>query len=378
MPPRTVLYLTPSSRLLGARRSLLQLVTNLDRERWRPVVVAQGPGDLVDALRDAGVTVHLLFMGWWRKGMYWPLIPIKVAQLARLARRERADLMHCNEFHPNPYAVLASRRAGQIPVVTHMRLSITPRQIRNYLLRRAARVIVVSNAAARHFHVWPDWRDRVDVVYNGVDLQEFQPRADAREARRRLGLREEDFVVGQFGLFSPRKRQHLLLKAAAQLKDGVPGLRILIVGSAGRTELDYEYELKTTAAALGLGEIVRFVSFTPHVAELYQACDVNILISTDEGFGRTIIEAGALAVPSIGARTGGIPEIINEGETGYLIPADDDGTALADRIRDLALDRARCRALGLAARDRVAAHFSITTHVEQITRIYEQVLTRGA
>ena len=104
MPTRTILYLTPSSRLLGARRSLLQLATHLDPARYRPVVVAQGPGDLVDALRTAGVAVHLHFMGWWRKGRYMILRPFKIAGLARLAE-------------PNPPAAALIVRPGSQDVL---------------------------------------------------------------------------------------------------------------------------------------------------------------------------------------------------------------------------------------------------------------------
>lgn len=381
MSPRTVLYLTPSSRLLGARRSLLQLVTHLDPARYQPIVVAQKPGDLVDELWRAGVPVHLLFMGWWRKAIYWPLFPLRIAQLVRLARRENAALIHCNEFHSNPFAVLAAPWVARkvktpVPVVTHMRLSITPRQVKTYMLHRASRILTVSQAAAQDFDVWPDRTDRVEVVYNGVDLGEFSPSITRAEARAKLGLRQEDFVIGQFALLSPRKQQHLLIQAAATLKSVLPNLRVLIVGSAGRTEHDYEYELKASATALGLDDIVHFIPFTPRVVELYRACDANILVSNDEGFGRTIIEAGAMDIPTIGTRIGGIPELIRDGETGLLIPGDDTGAALAESIRTLALNPALCHQLGQATRAEVETRFSIKSHADQIMDIYDRLLER--
>ena len=90
MTPRTVVYLSPSSRLLGARRSLLQLAANLDPARYRPVVITKPKGDLVDALEEAGVAVHPLFMGEWRKGRYLLSRPLKIAAIARIAREEGA------------------------------------------------------------------------------------------------------------------------------------------------------------------------------------------------------------------------------------------------------------------------------------------------
>jgi glycosyltransferase involved in cell wall biosynthesis len=377
MTPRTVLYISPSSRLLGARRSLLQLTTNLDPARYRPVVITKPKGDLVDALEEAGVTVHPLFMGEWRKGRYFLSRPFKVAAIARIARRENAALIHCNEFHSNPYGVRAARRAGGLPVVTHMRLSITPRQIRNYDLCRAARVLCVSRAAARDFEVSEDWRERVEVVYNGVDLREFQSSLSLEEARARIGLSASDFVVGQFGLTSPRKRPHLLLRAAAILRNDATlrgRLRVLLVGSPGRSDASYAQELRETVAREGLEEMVRFIPFTPQVVDLYRACDVNTLVSNDEGFGRTIIEAGALGVPSVGAKVGGIPELILSGETGFLVSGEDDGAELAERLRTLSADPNWRREMGRAARTRVETHFSIQSHARKVMDIYDHLL----
>lgn len=377
MTPRTILYLTPSARLLGARRSLLQLVTHLDPERYRPIVVSQSEGDLVDALRDAGVETHVLFMGWWRKGRYMLMRPLRVRQLAALARKTGADLLHCNEFFPCPYAVRAAKKAGDLPVVSHMRLSISERRIRNYDLRRTARVVCVSEAAASDFHIWPDWRERVVVIYNGVDLSEYQIRPSRADARAKWGLSPEDFVVGQFALISPRKQQHLLVQAAALLKSDVPNLRLLIVGSGGKSDAAYEQEVKQIAEESGLGDRVRFIPFQKDILDLYQACDFNALISNDEGFGRTIIEAGALNVPSIGTRIGGIPELIVDGETGRLISGDDDGgKALADSLRTLAANPEQCQAMGLAACRRVEENFTIESHVEKVMALYDELLTK--
>ncbi len=376
MKPRTVVYLTPSSRLLGARRSLLQLVTNLDPARYRPVVVTQSDGGLVEALRAAGVETHILFLGWWRKGRYMLMRPFRIAQLARLLRAENADLVHCNEHFPCPYAVRAAHKTGDLPVVTHMRLSIDPRSIRNYDLARSTRVLCVSHAAAGDFHVWPDWRERVEVVYNGVDLSGFRPRLSRQEARERLGWGDpEHFIVGLFGLLSPRKRQHLLLRAAARLRDRYPGLRVLIVGSGGRSDGPYEQSLHEIVKQGQMGDRVRFIPFQNDILDLYQACDLNALISNDEGFGRTIIEAGALGVPSIGTRIGGIPELIVDGETGSLIGGEeDDGQTLAECLTQWLEDRTLAVSRGLAARRRVETEFTIEKHTDHIMTIYDRLL----
>ncbi|NQU42300.1 glycosyltransferase family 4 protein, partial [bacterium] len=344
MTPRTILYISPSSRLLGARRSLLQLVTNLDPDRYRPIVATKPEGDLVTALRDAGFPVRPLFMGEWRKAKYFLSRRSRIRELAAIARDSQVALIHANEFHSNPYAIRAARKAGNLPVITHMRLSITPRRIEKYELARARRIVCVSRAASEDFAVWPDREQRVEVVYNGVDLDQFRRRHTREQSRLSLRLGADCFVAAQFGLISPRKRPHLLLKAATLLRQSLGSPHdfcILLVGSPGKSDLDYEKDLKEAVAKEGLRDIVRFVPFTPDVVCLYEACDVNVLVSNDEGFGRTIIEAAALGMPSVGANVGGIPELIENGKTGFLIDADDDGTSLADRLQSLAGDPAR-------------------------------------
>ncbi|MBI1784511.1 glycosyltransferase, partial [Candidatus Sumerlaeota bacterium] len=153
--PKNVLYLTPSVRLLGARRSLLTLVTHLDRSRWNPIVCGQSHGDLETELLDQNIPYKILKTGWWRKGKYFLWRPFAIAQLAALIRRLNVDLVHCNEIYPNPFAVRAAK-GRRVPVITHMRLTVTPRMIRNYDLRRAQMIIVPSEAAGRDFDIWPD------------------------------------------------------------------------------------------------------------------------------------------------------------------------------------------------------------------------------
>ncbi len=374
--PRTVLYLTPSARLLGARRSLLTLATNLDPARWKPVVCGQSHGDLEDALTEKGIPYKILKMGWWRKGKYFLWRPFAIAQLASLIRRVGADVVHCNEIYPNPFAVRACSYArdkvrGCPPVMTHMRLTVTPRMIRNYDLRRAHRIIVPSVAAGRDFDIWPDKDERVEVVHNGVDLSEFRRSRSSAEARRTIGIPPEGLLFGALGQLGPRKGGDTILDAFKELHNTHPESKLMFVGNPHKGQEEFADALRRRAESEPqLKGRVFFIPFTQHILPYYEAMDVNLLISREEGFGRTIIEAGSMGAPSIGTKIGGIPELIVHEKTGLLIEGED-APALTEGMKRMIEDMAMRSAMNDAVFMHMAQNFSITSHVEKIMDIYD-------
>jgi len=363
-----ILFLTPSVRLLGARQSLLALVGELPRHGVEPLVVCPGAGELAQELSARGIPVEFAPQGAWRKlGGRAIAVFRQLPALRRTVARFRPDLVHGNEFHVTPHGA----RLG-VPMTTHVRLSITPRQIRNYDLGRARRIVAVSRACADLF-AGSGLENRVRVVYNGVDVSRFDGAARDRSLRAQFGWSGDDLVVGLLGLVSPRKNQLVAAEAVAlAAKRGVP-VRLLLAGDAFKGTLDYGERLRARLAQDDLRDRAKWLPFAKDVLPLYGALDANLLISAEEGFGRTVIEAGALGIPSVGARTGGIPELIVEDETGWLV---DEGSAadLAARIERMALDRPALARAGAAARARVREHFALDAHVRAMVGVWREAL----
>jgi hypothetical protein len=371
------LYLTPSVRLLGARRSLLSLVTHLDPSRWRPVVCAQFEGDLSEALSERGIPFEVVKLGWWRKAKYFLWRPFAIARLTALIRRLGADMVHCNEIYPNPYAVravanLRAESGPRVPVLTHMRLSITPRMIHNYDLARADRIVVPSKRAGEDFDIWPDKEARVKVIHNGVDLSEFRRVRARAEARRQIGLPPEGTLMMALGHVGPRKGGDTILHAMRSIAGEHPDVRLVFVGNPHRGQEKYAREVRRLSTVPELAGRVHFLPFDRHVLPYYEAADINLLVSREEGFGRTLIEAAAMGVPSIGSRVGGIPEIVEDEITGLLVePEDREGLARA--MGRLLASPALRESMGEAAFRRVAQHFSIKSHAEKIMDLYDEL-----
>jgi glycosyltransferase involved in cell wall biosynthesis len=367
-----VLLLTPSIRPLGARRSLVELVRHLP-PGIEPLVACPAADGIYLELKDLGIATEVVPHGAWRKlggrltGWFRQL-----PALRRLVARFRPAVIHANEFHIVPQAFFGGEK--KVPVCGHVRLGITPRQMANYHLGDCRRIITVSEAVAGLF-AGSGLEDRVRVVYNGVDLGRWgetggpaHPATDSLRAGGRL-------VVGLFGLISSRKNQLVAAEAVALANARGGNVGILFAGDAFKGSMEYGEALRGRLGQPDLSDCARWLPFQTDPQPLYRGIDVNLLISAEEGFGRTIIEAGALGIPSVGSRIGGIPELIREGETGWIVPEGDAG-ALAEVLLRLSADRGAVAAAGAAARRRVEEHFTIGAHTRRVVAVWEEC--RGA
>ncbi len=363
-----VLYLTPSVKLLGARRSLLALVRGLSPE-FEPMVVAPSDGGLTKELRAAGIDTHVIRLYQWRKGKFFFHRYVSVEKLRAFIDRTDPDIVHCNEFFTLPYAVKATHNKN-IPIITHIRLNITERQIRNYFLHETARIITVSKALAQRLES-TGLEQRTRVVYNAIEPHDLEPDGEIADFREETGIAKTDILVGHIGGIEPRKRQHITLRAARKVIDRNPSVRFVFVGNPRPEHKDYYHELQNTAKNLAIEDNVFFIPFRDDIVSVYEALDINLLISAAEGFGRTIIEAGYLGVPSIGTTVGGIPELIEHETTGYLVNLDE-VEQLAHCINDLAVHPEKRRSMGEAARERVKNNFLLPAHCRAIEEIYRE------
>jgi glycosyltransferase involved in cell wall biosynthesis len=221
--------------------------------------------------------------------------------------------------------------------------------------------------------------EAIHVIPNGVDGEALRRTAPPRDkARAQLGLAADDLVIGQVGLITPRKRCHVAIDALELIAQQFPTARLLLVGDPGPSDAGYREELERAIAERDLASHVRLLPFQEDIATVYAALDVNLLISGTEGFGRVIIEAGALGVPTIGTRVGGIPEVIREGETGLLIPPDDPAS-LAEALTALLSNVGGRRRMGQAAQGLADSEHGIGRHTERMMALFDQILaTRGA
>jgi glycosyltransferase involved in cell wall biosynthesis len=205
---------------------------------------------------------------------------------------------------------------------------------------------------------------RIAVVHNGIEPGR-EPTAVGRiEAKRALGLRQDEVLVGAIGRLDRVKDFPTLIRAIAIARQSGLRCRLAIVGSGPQQPV-----LAETIRALNLGESVQLLGHRDDARALLPAFDLYVNSSIHEGVSLTLLEAMAAALPAIATRVGGNPEVVVHGETGLLAPARD-AQALADAIRALVRAPLSRQSMGRAGRARVLEHFSVDRMVRRYHESY--------
>jgi glycosyltransferase involved in cell wall biosynthesis len=354
----------------GAHRSVIELATHLDRERFKPVIVTSGLGVFTQELSKAGLEFQVVPMGMWRKGKSFPLIPLSLYRIYRLIKQENISLVHANTLWDNPYACIPAGWC-KIPSVCHIRSVPRPDMIKKYRLKKTSRLITVSQHAKQALGDW-DGSDIV-TIYNGIDLAYDRLEQVAQRVRVELGFSSEHVVVGLISRLDPLKGQEVLIEAAREVVPKFPRVRFLIVGEAKRKMPGYLQQLKFLVKMAHLEPYFVFTGYRSSIMELMAALDISVLPSLSEGFGRINLEAMVLKKPVISSNIGGIPEVVEDGVSGFLVPPND-SHGLAQKIMELLEDGAKRKRMGESGYQRVTKMFDLDQQVRKVEQLYEQLL----
>ncbi len=298
-------------------------------------------------------------------------------RLGKFWREVGVDLVHAHQYTPFFYAACARFLRHRPPILftEHGRwYPDYPRRRRivfNRLMLRSRDRVVAVGEAVRQALVRNEGLPghRIQVIYNGVDVERFQRRTDQRIAvRQSLHLAEEDFVIVQVARLDYLKDHITALRTIERLVRRVPRAKWLIVGEGPKREM-----IEAEIAVRHLEDAVRMLGLREDVPELLWAADVAALTSISEGIPVTLIEAMAAGLPVVATKVGGVPEIVVPGQTGTLTAPGDDA-ALADALAQLAEDAQLRRQWGEAGHRRAAEVFSQRLMHEQYADCFDQML----
>jgi glycosyltransferase involved in cell wall biosynthesis len=362
------LHLDTARTWRGGQNQVLLTVTGLSEHGHPAVLVAHEGGELKrrasEGLRFIGLSPRSEFdvhAGW---------------QLAKILADVRPRVLHAHD----PMAVSVAAMALQIrPTPPDRPLVVASRRVDFHLKRHAfskwkyASVdvfIAASGLIASILEADGIARDRIDVVHDGVNITAIdkQPEIDAHAA---FWLPHGAPLVVNVAALAPHKGQRHLVAAAARVVRRIPDARFVILGEGELRE-----PLERQVRDLGLERHVSLPGFRTDVIGLLKTVDLFVMSSVTEGLGSAVLEAMACRRAVVATRAGGLPEAVDDGRTGLLVPPQDEA-ALADAIVRVLEDAALRRALGEAGRARVESEFGVDRLVEKTLEVYERRLAEA-
>jgi len=350
----------------GAQEHVFGLLTRIDAARYEVHVISLSSGSAVRKLQRHGIPVTVIDD---------PDDAIATGAVAALLGDLRPEVIHNHMYRAELVGTRAAIALGEIgrprPFVvstvhsSRVRSEDDRAELR-ILTPRMDRLIAVSRSIVDKLH--HEGRDTapIQLIHNGVDLQRYDHQGPCCTLREEYGLPAEGPIVGVVARLEPEKGHPTLLEAWPLVLAAVPDATLLVVGEGSRREA-----LEAMSHELGIAGRVVFTGRRDDVPAVTAALDVAVLPSYREALGLTILEAMALSRPVVASNVGGIPEMIEDGVTGLLVPPRD-AESLATAIVRLLRDHPLADMLARAGHDLVHERFCIELMVDAVERIYDE------
>jgi sugar transferase (PEP-CTERM/EpsH1 system associated) len=368
VPAVRVMHVVHGLRPGGMEYGVVKIVNALAASRVASSICSTVPSASMRELVDAAVPVF----EFARRDGNDPRI---VWQLYRLCRRERPDILHTHAWGTLIEGLVAGRLA-RVPVIVHGEhgtLQLQPRQVaaQRWAWNRADQLLAVSSRLAeRMAREVGVPLDRVRVIRNGVDLTRFGG-ARPQSARAALGVPDDGAVViGAVGRLVDVKDHARLIDAIGILTTRGHRVHGVIAGDG-----PLRADLETRIARQGLAGIVRLLGHRPDVEAVFAGLDVFVQCSKSEGMSNTILEAMATGLPVVATHVGGADEMILDGTTGLLVPAED-AAQLAGALERLVVDAPLRRGMAAAGRARAHDEFSLAHMIASYQSFYSELVQR--
>lgn len=360
-----IIHLDSGKSWRGGQQQVRLLAQGL---RGRPVeqlLLVQHAGPLAAHLKDSGLRVEEL-------DFTSEVSPRALLHLCRAIRRFQPDLLHAHDSKTLGLAAVAKKVTSSWRLVASRRVAFSIRG--NPLWRfkyvwSVDRIIAVS-AQVKNGMIQDGVPDsKISLVYDGAEFKPSSGLPQTRErSRKRWGIEPGSFLVGSIGSLTREKGHEHLIRAWPEILRNLPSARLLLVGDGSLRP-----QLEAFARELHLHSSLVFTGFQANLEEIWPALDLLVFPSLEEGLGSTLLSAMGQHVPVCASRTGGIPEVVRDGETGLLFPPANPRAISAAVIR-LSQERELASRLTQAAFSHVMENFQVERLVDGTYNVYEEVL----
>jgi glycosyltransferase involved in cell wall biosynthesis len=368
--PIVVAQLVNCLGLGGTERQLVEHLRQLDARYTAQLMCLFKAGAFLGDLLNLSINPEEFSL---RGSLLQVNTAVQAARIARRLRERQAQLLHCHDFYSNIVGSAAARLAGIPYIVSRRDLGLernaARRQLLAWVTRQASHVLCNAEAVRTLVESEGVPRERISVVYNGLDLERFDQEAAKELTIPEAFLEDRAPTVVLAGNMQLAVKGHLdFLAAAALVARELPNTRFVLVGDG-----QLRARLEQQASVLGLRERVLFAGWRTDVPAILSRCTVAVSASYSEGLSNAIMEAMAARLPVVATAVGGTVELVLQERTGFLVPAGEPDR-MAARVIELLRAPERARSMGEAGRRRIESEFAASLLGRRMAEVYDRML----
>lgn len=357
------------SWIRGSERCLLDLISHLDSTLFEPIVWTNN-SMLAQQLKNQHVECCLddfpILFGWQKPQFdikSWIKLIVKARQIIN---SKQVDLVHVNSAAPCQWMTFAARLC-RCPLMTHLHSDYLSRDRTTLALHMSPSIIAASRAITENLRRDGYPEDRLTVVHNGIDVERLreQPPVDVPQ---QLNLDSNAVVYATVGSLIHRKGVDRILIALRHLILEYPNSYLVVIGTGEKKQ-----ELTALTHSLHLNKHVHFIGEQTNVVGWLKGCHAFVSAAREEAFGLVVTEAALANLPIIAPFEGGIPEIVQHGDTALLY-ANHGYAPLLNMMRCIHNHPKECHEIALRAHEHVTEHFDVKRYVKQIEQLYSRLI----
>lgn len=383
-----ILYLHAGAEMYGADKVLLDLVTNIDKNKFYPIVILPNDGVLVTALKEKGIDVRIVNYPILRR-KFLNIIGMTTysfnffrysLKLLKIIKKEKISILHVNTTAVLEGVFLKS--FSKIKLVWHVHeIIVSPNlmfKLTSKLLSKFSdKVITVSEAVKNHLlssGFFENKKELISVIYNGVDSSIFNPQVDGAEFKKKNGIPNDKLVIGMIGRINRWKGQKDFLSSVSTVLANHSDTVAVLVGGVFEGEEWREEELKSMISLDPNKDRIFQISFTKESNKVHKSFDIFVLPSINpDPLPTVVLEAMATGKPIVGYNHGGITEMVSEGYNGILVePRNTE--ELARQIENLIADKKLRKQFGEDSLIRQSTFFSLNSYVHNFEEVYNNII----
>ncbi|WP_277677946.1 N-acetyl-alpha-D-glucosaminyl L-malate synthase BshA [Gracilibacillus dipsosauri] len=322
---------------------------------------------------------HEVEMSHYPVFQYPPYDLALATKIAEVIDNEKLDIIHAHYAMPHAICAILAKQMAKHPTkivttlhgtdITVLGIDLSLKKIIKFGMEQSDAVTAVSHSLVQQTKDMLETNKEIEVIYNFVNEKEYY-KLQNTNLKEKYGIQDSEKVLIHISNFRKVKRVEDVVRTFAKVNEQIPA-RLLLIGDGP------EYcQIVELVKTLGLSESVHFLGKQKNIPELLSISDINLLLSEKESFGLVLLEAMACGVPCIGTNIGGIPEVIQHKENGYLEELGD-VQAFADRILTLLEDKEKYLQFSRNAINHVKTNFSSDQIRNQYERLYQKVLGVG-